>query len=186
MDKLLELDRQLLLWLNSFHLAWLDPLVLFITKTVVWIPLFLFLAYLIFKNFGKDGWKVLAGAGLAILLADRITSGLMKPFFARLRPSHEPALKSVLHLVEGYTGGLYGFASGHAANTVAVAVLMWLVFRNKYQKMVWIFLWAALMCYTRIYLGVHYPGDIVVGALVGALCGWTGFAFYRWLGRTRS
>lgn len=181
MNSILSWDERLFLWLNSFHAPWLDPVMLAITNTFFWIPFFIFLAYLIFKNHRHDGWLILAGAGLAILLADRITSGLMKPYFGRLRPSHNPVLEPLIHVVGDYRGGLYGFASSHAANTFAVALLMWLVFKETYRWIGWIFLWAAIMTYTRIYLGVHYPGDILVGTLIGLFSAWIGYRFYRWL-----
>jgi undecaprenyl-diphosphatase len=99
----------------------------------------------------------------------------MKPFFERLRPSHDPSMQNLIHLVDDYRGGLYGFASSHAANTFGVALFVWLTLRPVYNWIFLIFLWAAVMTYTRIYLGVHYPGDIIVGALVGLVSGWVGF-----------
>ena len=185
MSRILQWDEQLFLWLNGFHAPWLDPVMLLITKTVFWLPLYVVLAYLIFAHYKKEGWFILAGIGLAILLSDQITSGLMKPLFARLRPSHEPHLHGWVHIVNGYEGGLYGFASSHAADTMATAFLIWLIFRKVYRWIVLIFLWALLLTYTRIYLGVHYPGDILAGMLVGILGGWIGFRFYRWLKELR-
>jgi len=181
MSKILEWDEQLFLWINSFHTSCLDPVMLLMTKTAFWIPLYLVLLYLIFAHYKKEGWLILAGIGLAILLSDQITTTLMKPFFARPRPSHEPGLQGLVHTVNGYEGGLYGFASGHAANTLAIAFFIWLIFRKRSRWTALIFVWAAFMMYTRIYLGVHYPGDILAGMLVGLMGGWIGFRFYRWL-----
>jgi undecaprenyl-diphosphatase len=176
-------DKELLLLLNGFHTDSLDPLVMLVTRTDFWIPLYLVLLFLIFKNYNKKGWLVLAGVALTVLLADQVTSGLMKPYFQRLRPSNEPALEGVLHLVDSYRGGLYGFASSHAANTTGVALIVFLVLRNFY-KWIWvIFIWAFVMSYTRIYLGVHYPGDIIVGAMIGLASGYAGFGFYLFLKR---
>lgn len=169
LDKLLELDRELLLYLNSFHTPWLDPVMFWITKTLFWLPLYLFLLYLIIRNFKKDSWIAIVGIALAILWADQITAGLMKPFFERLRPSREPSLQGLVHLVDGYKGGLYGFASSHAANTAATALFFWLLFRDRYRWIWILFVWAVVMTYTRIYLGVHYPGDILVGMIVGII-----------------
>lgn len=181
MYELLELDKKILLWLNSFHSPGADSVMILMTKTIFWLPLYIVLAYLLFKRFKVEGWFVLAAAGLSILLADQITSGFMKPFFARLRPSQEPDLVGLIHLVNGYKGGLYGFASSHAANTFAIAFLIWRVFKDISPWTALLFLWAFVMSYTRIYLGVHYPGDILVGALVGILSGWFGFTFLQWL-----
>lgn len=175
LETLIELDKELLLFLNSFHTPWLDPIMFWITKTLFWLPLYLFLLFLVIKNFKKDAWIVLIGIAITILLADQITSGFMKPFFARLRPSREPSLQGLVHLVNGYTGGKYGFASSHAANTFATALFFWLLFKDRY-RWVWIlFVWAVVMTYTRIYLGAHYPGDILVGLLIGLGAAWTGF-----------
>jgi len=183
LQKLLELDQELLLYFNGFHAPWLDPIMMLLTKTIFWIPLYLLLVYLIIKYKKWDTIYILLGVALSILLTDQITSGFMKPYFARLRPSQEPGLQGILHIVNNYKGGLYGFASSHAANTFGVAMFIFLVFRGRYHWMSVIFLWAALMSYTRIYLGVHYPGDVMVGAVIGLVCGWLGFLFANWLVR---
>jgi undecaprenyl-diphosphatase len=190
MDTILELDKDLLIWINSFHTAWLDPIMLVITKTFFWTPLYLFFILLIFKKLDKDAWFALAGAGLTILLADGITAQIMKPFFERLRPSQDPSVQNLLHLVadasgQVYKGGKYGFASSHAANTFGTATFMWLLFRDKTKWIGLAFLWAAGMTYTRLYLGVHFPGDIMVGGIVGVLSGFAGYKLYRWFKKRR-
>jgi undecaprenyl-diphosphatase len=185
-----ELDRELLLYLNSFHTPFFDPIMLLITKTLFWLPLYLFLLYLIIKYFKKDWWIVIIGIAVVILLTDRITSGFMKPFFERLRPSREPSLEGLVHLVmkssgKYYTGGTFGFASSHAANTFGTAMFFWLIFRHRYQWMWVLFVWATVMTYTRIYLGAHYPGDILVGLLIGLGCGWVGYKVQQWIWRKK-
>src|SRR5688572_1538497 len=102
MEKIIELDKKLLLYLNGFHHPSLDPIVLFITDTWFWTPLYLLLVYLIVRHFKNEWWIFLLGIVLTILLADQITSGLMKPYFERLRPSREPSLQGLVHLVDGY------------------------------------------------------------------------------------
>ncbi len=174
-EKLIELDKKILIFLNGFHSPLLDPVMLLITKTFFWIPLYAFLIFLLFKNYRKEAWFILIGAAITILLCDQITSTFMKPFFARLRPSQDPSVQTLLHLVDGYRGGLYGFASGHAANTMGVAFFVWLSMRSVYRWIGLIFIWAIVMTYTRIYLGVHYPGDILVGGVIGLFCGWIGY-----------
>jgi undecaprenyl-diphosphatase len=186
LDQLKSWDTDLLLWFNQFHTPWLDPIVYWVTKTEFWIPLYLLLIYLIFRNYKREGWWIMAGLVLTLVIADMVTYRIMKPLFERLRPSHEPALQSLLHLVNDYRGGLYGFASSHAANTVGVAYFLFLWFRNRYRWIVLMFVWAFIMCYTRIYLGVHYPGDILAGSLVGLLAGWAGYRFSLWLIQRRT
>jgi undecaprenyl-diphosphatase len=183
LKELIEWDKELLIFLNSFHTPWLDPVMIVITKTFFWIPLYAFLIYLMFRNFKKEAWFILIGATITIILADQITSTFMKPFFARLRPSQDPTMAGLLYHVDGYKGGIYGFSSGHAANTFGVALFVWLTLKPIYKWIGWIFLWAALMTYTRIYLGVHFPGDILVGATIGLGCGWIGYQFSCYLRR---
>ena len=175
----LELDKNLFLELNSYHAEWLDSIMIYVTETLVWIPLYLFIAYWIFRIYGKKGVLILVCIALTILLADQITSSFMKPFFARLRPTHDPALENVVHIVNGYRGGKFGFASSHAANTFGLALFIFLLFRDRTRQVGWIFAWALLVAYSRIYLGVHYPGDIFVGAVVGLICAVGCFHLYR-------
>ena len=176
-------DKEAIIFINSLHVDWLDPVIYYVTMTEFWIPLYLFMLFLIFRDHRKQGWIVVAGLVLCVLLTDRITAGLMKPYFERLRPTHNPELDGVLHLVKGYRGGLYGFASSHAANTFGVALFLFMLMRDKYRWIWLMFVWAAIMCYTRMYLGVHYPGDILTGTLVGLLSGFAAFRFYEWLKR---
>ena len=161
-------DEDLFLVLNSFHYDALDPLALQLTETVSWIPLYLFLLYKIYRADPASSAWIIGGVMLTILLADQVTSGLMKPFFERLRPCHDPRWEGLLHNY-GRCGGLYGFASSHAANTFGLATFLTLSLRSKIKGIAWLFLYALLVSYTRIYLGVHYPLDIVTGALVGVL-----------------
>jgi undecaprenyl-diphosphatase len=190
LHQLMDWDRRLLVWLNGFHADWLDPVMYYTSQTLFWLPLYVLLIWLMAKDFKKEWWIPFIGIGITILLADQITASLMKPFFARLRPSQEPSLAGIVHLVrdyngEIYTGGLYGFASSHAANTFATATYFTLLFRSKHRRITWLFLWAAAMTYTRIYLGAHYPGDIIVGSLVGVASGMTGFKVYQWIRKKR-
>ncbi|SKC52874.1 phosphatase PAP2 family protein [Ohtaekwangia koreensis] len=192
METLIELDKKLMIFLNGFHTPWLDPVILFATQTLTWLPLYAFLVYLIIKEYRREVWMALIAIAITIVLADQITSGLMKPYFERFRPSHEPSLEGLLHFVTGpdgkvYKGGLYGFASSHAANTFGAAAFFFFLLRKTRKWIGVLFVWALFVAYTRIYLGVHYPGDILVGGLIGVGCGWIGYRVYKllhhWFGK---
>ena len=163
------LDQALFLLINSWHTPWLDQVMYWISGKYSWMPLYLVLLGLTVKTYKKQAVPVLVCLTLAIVIADQTTSGFMKPFFERLRPSRDPALQGLVHIVNGYTGGKYGFASSHAANTFAVATFFIVLFNHKNRWALGLLVWATVVSYSRIYLGVHYPGDVVVGALVGAL-----------------
>lgn len=184
MDYLIHIDQQWLLAINGWHSEWADILMWYISKSTTWLPLYALLVGLIVYRFGilspslcREGRRgssllrvliILAGFAVAVGVSDFVSSGIIKPWVCRLRPTHEPELAGLIHLVNGYTGGLYGFVSSHAANTMACALLFALLYRNKYAT-VGLMLWVALNCYSRMYLGVHYPADIIGGLAIGAL-----------------
>ena len=184
MDYLIHIDQQWLLAINGWHSEWADILMWYISKSTTWLPLYALLVGLIVYRFGilspslcREGRRgssllrvliILAGFAVAVGVSDLVSSGIIKPWVCRLRPTHEPEIAGLIHLVNGYTGGLYGFVSSHAANTMACALLFALLYRNKYAT-VGLMLWVALNCYSRMYLGVHYPADIIGGLAIGAL-----------------
>ncbi|WP_339923211.1 phosphatase PAP2 family protein [uncultured Cyclobacterium sp.] len=170
-ESILNWDEQLFLFLNQIHASWLDPLMLAITGKYIWIPLYAFLLYLIFREYKGNGLWYLVGLIIVIWMADQFTSGFMKPYFERLRPCHDPRWQDIILNYSG-CGGRYGFASSHAANTFALAAFLYKVGKNRIPGFSWLFLWAAIVSYSRIYLGVHYPLDILVGASIGVFIGW--------------
>ena len=159
MDYLIHIDQQWLLAINGWHSEWADILMWYISKSTTWLPLYALLVGLIVYRFGilspslcREGRRgssllrvliILAGFAVAVGVSDFVSSGIIKPWVCRLRPTHEPALAGMLHLVNGYTGGLYGFVSSHAANTMACALLFALLYKNKYDT-VGLMLWVAL------------------------------------------
>ena len=198
MNTLISLDQKWLLAINGWHAEWADVLMWYVSKSTTWLPLYALLVGFVVYKFGIQWYLstqntsnyrftallrvliVFAGFGVAVGLSDFVSSGIIKPWICRLRPTHEPALAGMLHLVNGYTGGMYGFVSSHAANTMACALLFSLLYRNKYATVA-LMLWVALNCYSRMYLGVHYPGDIIGGLLVGALFAGQVYAVVRCL-----
>lgn len=166
----MSLDAEILLWINGHYSGWMDTFMWYVSRSCTWIPLYILMVGLIAYKYRN--WKVvlliLIGFGVAVGLSDYLTSGVIKPLVCRLRPTHEPTLEGKLHIVNGYTGGLYGFCSSHAANTISCALLFSLLYRNKIAS-VCLMAWVALNCYSRMYMGVHYPGDIIAGLLLGTL-----------------
>lgn len=168
LEQLIEIDKQLLLLGNSFHTPFLDNFVIIFSGKIIWLPAALAILYIIIRTQQRDAWWTVLFLAVAIVLADQISSGLIKPLVARWRPTHEPTLQGMVQIVHNYCGGNYGFVSSHAANACAVALFTSLVVRRKLYTWA-ISIWAIIDMYTRIYLGVHYPGDIVCGAIVGVL-----------------
>lgn len=189
-EQLNEIDRKLFFLLNSRHAPWLDSVMINLTNTMFWIPLYIILLYIILKDFRNDSWAPLIGIFLTILIADQVASTVIKPVVQRLRPTHDPAILLLVHTVSGYRGGEFGFVSSHAANTSGTTLFLMMLLPQRKKLMVLLCFWVGMVGYSRIYLGVHYPGDIVGGFLVGAAAALIGFKVHRMLyrrfGRNRS
>jgi undecaprenyl-diphosphatase len=178
-------DRNLFLFLNGLNTSCLDKPMWYISGTVLWLPFYAFLIFLIIKEYKKDTWILIPILVLLIFLSDSISSGIIKNLVMRLRPSHDPMLAGLVHSVTKqngslYIGGLYGFVSSHAANTFAVATFISLLLRKQWVTIMLVS-WAILVSYSRIYLGVHYPGDILGGIIVGVTCGFGTHYLFKYL-----
>lgn len=184
MDTLIQLDKELLIWLNSHNSQFWDVVMMFFTRKEFWIPLYLLLLYQIYKVKGKEAIWWILGAFLLIFLCDQISTQLFKNVFERFRPSHDPSLEGMVNLVSGYKGGRYGFVSSHATNSFGFALFTSLLFRNKLYTF-FIFSWSLLVTYTRIYLGVHFPGDVIGGMILGLLLGYLVYRLIRWFTNTK-
>lgn len=186
MDTILSYDTTLTLLINGSDCLWLDHFVMFCTKAQVWALLYLALLYVLFTNLktnplwkSRTLWITLAGVILCVLISDQVASSIFKPLVCRLRPTQDPAIMDLVDTVNGYRGGRYGFFSSHAANTMSVAVFFSLLLRRRLVTCV-LGAWCLLNCWTRLYLGVHFVGDILVGLLFGAL---VGYGIYSLVGR---
>ncbi len=175
-----QIDLGILHFFNGSDNIALDDIVVSLTNGFVWIPLFLSLIYLIIKNNETMAQIMLAigGAILCVLVTDGIDDGIVKPMIGRLRPLNDPMVRMSLDLVSGVSERSFSFFSAHAANTMGIAVFFcWLV----RSRMVGFLLvsWSLINCWTRLYLGVHYPSDILVGIICGALVGSLVYFLYR-------
>ena len=176
-DQLIQYDKELFLFLNNLGSTTWDGFWMFYTTKFNWAPFYAVLLYLIFKNLNKKTFIYsLFLITLMIVFTDQITN-LFKDGFERLRPCYDEDTRSLMRLVRSTCGGKFGYFSGHASNSMAVAVFAGLVLRNKYKYLVFLMLlWSSLMAYSRIYIGVHFPLDAISGMLFG---GFSGFIFYK-------
>lgn len=175
-----HIDKQLLLALNNDYAPFWDGLMYGFSARITWVPLYLSLLYVIFKRWKIEGLWVVVGIVVCITIADQVASGVLKETVKRLRPSHAPDLEGLVALVREYRSGSYGFVSSHAANSFGLALLTSLLFRRRVYTLC-IFVWAAVNAYSRIYLGVHYPGDILGGILVGLCAAWLVYwVLHKW------
>ena len=181
LDWLLELDRNVFVYLNSLGSETFDGFWSFITKQLHWIPFFLFLLYITLK---KLGWRhtvlLLVMIGVLVAFTDQ-TTNLYKKGLQRLRPGNEPEIAGLIRAVQHRSS--FSFISGHASNSMAVAFFLFRVLRPYYKYMGFIFLWPLIFAYSRIYLGLHYPGDILAGYIWGIITSSLVFLLYKYLKR---
>lgn len=177
LDKIGSLDQELFIYLNGLGSETYDGLWLLITKQINWIPLFVLLLYLIFKKLGtKQTLCLILFVAILLVFTDQITN-LFKNGVQRLRPCNNPDINTKIRIVQFRSS--FSFFSGHAANTMAVATFLYQIFKKDFKYFWLLFLWPLIFAYSRIYLGLHYPLDIICGYLFGATLGFLMFKFYR-------
>lgn len=171
MEQLIHLDAQLLLYLNSMHCAFFDSLMWGLTSAKVWVPMYMVLVWVLFKQYGitRAFWYSVAMVLCCFAWSEMMCGHIIREWIARPRPTNaESPIWQLIHTVNDYRGGHYGFPSCHAANSFGLAMAVSLLVRRR-STVVWMYVWASIHTYTRIYLGVHYPGDIIVGIIIGSL-----------------
>ena len=172
MDSLSSIDSRLFLFLNGLHSDWMDKVMVHVTDMWIWLPFYLLLLFWAAKQYGKRCWWIILAVGIVVLCSDQLASHVCKPLFQRLRPCYNGDFQELIYLPKGMAGGKYGFVSSHAANTFAIAAFLTPALRNyRPWPAITLYFWAFLSSYSRIYIGFHYPGDILCGALLGLLVG---------------
>ncbi len=183
-DFLEEIDRSIVIAVNSWNSPFWDEFMWIVSDKLTWIPFYVFILFLFYK---KEGWKksgvFLLGVILAVAIADLSSVHLFKEVFQRYRPSHNLLLENDLHFHQFedgkfYQGGMYGFVSSHAANFFAVCTFAYLTLKKYYSKLIYFLLFVVLIvCYSRLYLGVHYLSDVFVGGVVGVFASWLTYKY---------
>lgn len=177
LEKIISLDKELFVFLNGLGSETFDGLWLIITQQIYWIPFFIYLLYLAHKKLGtKQILYILLFVSLIVLFTDQLTN-FVKHHFYRLRPCNNPEIKDIIRIVLHRNS--FSFFSGHASNSMAVATFLFLILRKEYKYFGLIFLWPLIFAYSRIYLGLHFPIDILTGYAVGASIGFVFFKIYQ-------
>lgn len=166
-EPLIKIDKELFIYLNSIHSPFWDEIMWGISGKYLWIPLYAIMLYYIIVKFRLKSIPIIISIILLIVLSDQISTQIVKNLFHRLRPCHNQEFAGIIHLVNNYCAGQFGFVSSHASNTFAFATFIALLFRKK-SLTCFILTWALVVSYSRIYLGVHYPADIICGAVFGS------------------
>jgi undecaprenyl-diphosphatase len=181
-----SIDTQIFLFLNGLHTPFLDKIMWLASDTLFWVPLYLWFLWLLYRSQKKEFWLVILLIIAMIAVSDQLCN-IFKFGVMRIRPSNDPSLKALVHLVKDYSGvpysgGLYGFYSSHASNSFAFIIFINILIKKKYGYLFPVLLaYPLLTSYSRIYLGVHYPGDVLAGMIFGIAIGHGTGKLFLWL-----
>lgn len=180
-QRLVDIDKQLMLALNGSDSLYMDGVMKIFTTTAVWIPVAAVLLFIVLKNNApRNSILVILAVVFTIIACDQVSSGVIKPLVGRMRPSHDPEFMHLIDTFNSYRSGSYSFTSSHACNSFGIFVIISLLIRNRTLSIT-LFIWACINSFSRVYLGVHYPGDILCGAILGAMIGVAIYFIYSFI-----
>ncbi len=179
-EALASFDQEIFLTLNSWNAEWLNPVMIWFSKEIIWVPFVAFILSLAYRQLGQKSFFIfLLFLCLTVVASDTTSSYLLKNIFKRLRPCKVEELKHAMNVFGQKCGGRFGFVSSHAANSISILAFSFLALKIKNPKIYWLWLLPLIVGYSRIYLGVHFPGDVLGGIMVGGLWGATLALFFK-------